>query len=51
MSEEGGSSSKRTKAQAPGPLSCEESAFGSHDGQEVHRYDLSNGSMSVSLTK
>lgn len=43
---------KKARTEAPGPLTCEESEFGTlDDGRVVTRYDLSNGSMAVSLVR
>jgi hypothetical protein len=41
---------KRARTEAPGPFTVETSDFGTlDDGTVVHRYDLSNGTLSVSL--
>lgn len=43
---------KKARTEAPGPLTVTKSDFGTlSDGRVVHRYDLSNGSMTVSLVE
>lgn len=47
-----GMTEKKARTEAPGPLTVTKSDFGTlNDGRVVHRYDLSNGSMTVSLVE